>query len=137
MNRSLPAVFAAVNREYLRGAVTGNGTGNFVETYPEKKAIPICEYYFGAEIDVTDAERALFLGSTKKTDGDRLFAESPLETIVYGSPQNVPRTFYGTARNDVLDFVNPGRMRGEPSPTPDEPFSGPQTDLNTLCIYVK
>ena len=97
--------FAAVNREYFRGAVTSNGIENFVETYPEKKAIPICEYYSGAEIDVTDAKRALFLGSTKKTDGDRLFAESPLETIVYGPPQNIPRTFYGNAHKDTLDFV--------------------------------
>ena len=97
--------FAAVNKEYFRGAVTGNRTGNFVETYPEKKAILICEYYSGEELDVTDDERALFLGSTKKTDGGRLFAESPLETIVYGPPQNIPRTFYGNARNDVLDFV--------------------------------
>ena len=97
--------FAAVNREYLRGAVTSNGIENFVETYPEKKAIPICEYYSGAEIDVTDSKRALFLGSTKKTDGDHLFAKSPLETIVYGPPQNIPRTFYGNAHKDTLDFV--------------------------------
>ena len=97
--------FAAINKEYLMDVLTGNGIRNFAENYSEKKAIPICEYYSGAEINVTDAERARFLGPAKKTDGGRLFAESPLETIVYGPLQNVPGTFYGNARNDMFDFV--------------------------------
>ena len=97
--------FAALNKEYLMGLVAGSETGNFAETHPQKKPVPICEYHSETESDGTDASRTFFLGATKKAEGGRLFAESPLETIVYGYPESVPRTLYGNARNDVLDFV--------------------------------
>ena len=78
--------FAALKKEYLKGIVTEDGIENFVETDSEKKAIPICQYHAGTESDGTDTSGALFLGPTKKADGDRFLAGSPLETIVYGSP---------------------------------------------------
>ena len=97
--------FAAINKDYLRGIVTGNGTGNFPETDPEKKAAPICAYYTETGSDGTDTSRAMFLGPTKKADGGGFFStETPLETIVHGPLQNVPKTLRASIR-DELDAV--------------------------------